>query len=174
MRSVQGSSEILTSTQQGGSVMSKPMSFAPWTAGAPGSFARHGRGWTAKRLSNVALGVAVLLAMAALACGSALAATSSSTAEPGTPTLYSDAPSGGTPVTLDGKVTRVSVSRHYLVIDAGGTPIVITKRTSFRLIRGGLGGVVVGRTVHVRAVKVNGKYYAVALERVLGELPHTL
>ena len=93
---------------------------------------------------------------------------------PGTPTLLSDVPSGGTPVTLTGKVTGVSVRRHYLVLDSAAGPIVVTKRTTFRLLRTGLGGVAVGRTVRVRAVRVNGKLYAIALERAIGELPRTL
>jgi hypothetical protein len=76
-------------------------------------------------------------------------------------------------VTLVGKTIRVSATGHYLVIDAGGTPVIVTKRTSLRVIRGGLGGVVVGRTVRVRAIKVNGKLYALALEHVAGELPPT-
>ena len=141
---------------------------------ARGALSSHGSGRGRSCRRNVTQGVAVLFLVALLACGSAYATTSSRTAEPGTPTLLSDVPSGGTPVTLTGKVTRVSVTRHYLVIDAAGAPVIVTKRTSFRLLRGGLGGVAVGRTVRVRAIRVNGKFYAVALERALGELPRTL
>jgi hypothetical protein len=153
--------------------MSKPMLFDTRTARAPGSLSRQGRGSNSKSRSKLAQGVAVFLVIAALGGGSAYAATSSRSADPGTPTLLADVPSGGTPVTLTGKVTRVSIRRHYLVIDSAGTPIIVTRRTSFRLIRRGLAGVLVGRTVHVRAIKLNGKLYAVALERLLGHLPRT-
>ena len=149
------------------------MLFDRCTAAALGSLSGQGRRSTKIR-SKLALGVGVFLVVAALGGGSAYAATSSRTAEPGTPTLLADVPSGGTTITLTGRVTRVSIRRHYLVIDSTGTPIIVTKRTSFRLIRNGLAGGLVGRTVHVRAIKLNGKLYAVALARLLGQLPRTL
>ena len=154
--------------------MSKPMFVDTPTARARDLLSREGRGSNSKSRTKLAHSLGVFLAIAALGGGSAYAATSSRTANPGTPTLLADVPSGGTPVTLTGKVTRVSISRHYLVIDSTGTPIIVTKRTSYRLIRSGLAGGLVGRTVHVRAIKLNGKLYAVALERLLGHLPRTL
>src|SRR5262245_40378853 len=103
--------------------MSKPTLFDTHTGGAPGSLGRHARGRSPKRRSNAAQGVAVFLVVAAVACGAAYAGASSRTASPGTPTLLADVPSGGTPVKLIGKVTTVSVGRHYLVIDSGAGPI---------------------------------------------------
>src|SRR5262249_31931429 len=155
-------------------VMSKPMLFDTCAVGTPDSLSRQGRGRNPTRRSNVTQGVAVLLVVAALGCGSAYAGLSAREANPGTPSPLADVPSGGTPVPLIGKVTTVSARRHYLVIDSGAGPIIITKRTTFRLIRTGLGGVALGRTVRVRAVKVNGRFYAIALERTIGELPRTL
>jgi len=66
--------------------------------------------------------------------------------------------------TVTSKVTKVSASGHYFV--ESGKTIYVTQKTSFHLVRGGLGGIKINRRYKVVATDVNGKYTAVSVTRV--------
>ena len=114
-----------------------------------------------KHPSKLALVTSVALVGAAVGDVGAYAATPTTTSEMAAP------PSGGTPETLTGTVTKVSVPAHYLVISTSSGPILVTKKTSYHHVRGGLGGVKVGKKVTVTATKAGGKTYATTISESL-------
>lgn len=95
-----------------------------------------------KRISAAAV---VVLTVAALAAGVAWAAPAKQPA-------------------LVGKVTRVSVSSRFFVVN--GKIIHVSKTTAIRVVGGGLVGLRVGRRVRVVVVRRGGKYYAVDVRLV--------
>jgi len=107
---------------------------------------------SASVLALGALGVGAASAVAQQ--GSSSATTSTSTAKTTTPMQ----------TTVTSKVTKVSASAHYFV--ESGKTIYVTQKTSFHLVRGGLGGIKTNRRYKVVVTDVNGKYTAVSVTRV--------
>jgi hypothetical protein len=66
--------------------------------------------------------------------------------------------------TIRARVTRVELARHAFVI--AGKTVFVSKRTRYRGIRGGLGGMKPGRRYEVVVTKSNSKYYAVSVTRL--------
>jgi hypothetical protein len=65
---------------------------------------------------------------------------------------------------LVGKVTRVSVSGRFFVVN--GKVVFVRRTTVIHLVRGGLRGLRAGRRVRVTVVERNGKFYAVDVRLV--------
>jgi hypothetical protein len=65
---------------------------------------------------------------------------------------------------LVGKVTRVSVSGRFFVVN--GKVVFVRRTTVIHLVRGGLRGLRTGRRVRVTVVERNGKLYAVDVRLV--------
>jgi hypothetical protein len=65
---------------------------------------------------------------------------------------------------LVGKVTRVSVSRGFLVVN--GKVIFVSRRTVIHLGGAGLAGIRAGRSVKVVVVRRNGRYRALDIRLV--------
>jgi len=69
-----------------------------------------------------------------------------------------------TSTTTIGKVTKVSTTGHYFVIN--GRLYYVTKTTAYHLIRGGLVGIKTSRRYRVKATAANGKYLVLSVTRV--------